>query len=435
VGPNPTEPASLVYRFIGLHIIVIIMSTATDLSVTSVLSPYSKFKMALKSKEVKRQYPNLLEKFLDFCKIEGHSVEQKATNFYLFAKSKSQEELEDLVIKFILFQTERIDQGEITSGTLRNYLKALKLFCKMNRIGVFWDIISHSIPRVKKHANDRIPTVEEIKKLIEYPDRRIKPIVLLSVSTGVRVGAWDYMKWKHITPLKNENGDIIAAKLLVYPNEPEEYFTFMTSEAYNAVKEWMDFRASFGEEITGESWILRNTWQKVKPRYSHRIGLAKYPKQFKSTGIKTLVGRALQIQGVRSKLDLKNGEKNHDWKTLHGFRKFFKTQTERVMKSLNVEILMGHDIGISKPYYKPSEQEPFEDYKKAIDLLTIDSSKSRLEKQIKEIKEKSKDNDNLIKSKLEEKENQIQTLMKKQEQFQQLIQSLIDSGQLKPNNI
>ncbi|HZI72124.1 MAG TPA: hypothetical protein VFD60_13290 [Nitrososphaeraceae archaeon] len=48
----------------------------------------------------------------------------------------------------------------------------------------------------------------------------------------------------------------------------------MTPEAYNAVKEWMDFRASFGEEITGESWILRNTWQKVKPRYGHRIGLA-----------------------------------------------------------------------------------------------------------------------------------------------------------------
>ena len=83
------------------------------------------------------------------------------------------------------------------------------------------------------------------------------------------------MRWKHIVPIKkNENGGgggatILVAKLVVYPNEPEEYFTFMTPEAYNALKEWMDFCASFGEEITGESWILRNTWQKVKPRYSH----------------------------------------------------------------------------------------------------------------------------------------------------------------------
>ncbi|SRR6266516_267328 len=193
----------------------------------------------------------------------------------------------------------------------------------------------------------------------------------------------------------------------------------------------MEFRASFGEEITGQSWVLRNTWQKVKPRYSHRIGLAKYPKQFKSTGIKTLVGRALQIQGIRSKLDLMNGEKNHDWKTLHGFRKFFKTQTERVMKSLNVEILMGHDIGLANSYYKPSEQELLDDYIKAIDLLTILDDKYKLEKQVTALNEKSKDNDYLIKAKLQEKDDQIQTLMKKQEKFEQLIQSLIDSGQVK----
>jgi hypothetical protein len=71
---DSTEPASLVYRFIGLHYYYIIMftETATISLVASRLSPYAEFKMALKSKEVQRQYPSLLEKFLDFCKFQGH---------------------------------------------------------------------------------------------------------------------------------------------------------------------------------------------------------------------------------------------------------------------------------------------------------------------------------------------------------------------------
>jgi mRNA degradation ribonuclease J1/J2 len=31
-------------------------------------------------------------------------------------------------------------------------------------------------------------------------------------------------------------------------------------DAYNAVNEWMNYRASFGEEIIGDSWVLRDTW-------------------------------------------------------------------------------------------------------------------------------------------------------------------------------
>ena len=178
--------------------------TSTSLGLQAqTLSPYSKFKMALISKEVQRQYPNLLAKFLDFCKCEGLNVEEKSAKFSTFARSNSQEDVEDMLIRFVLFQKDRIVKKEITPGTLRNYVKAIKLFCRMNRINISWDIISRSLPKVKQYANDRVPTVEEIMKLIEYPDRRIKFIVLLSLSTGIRVGAWDYIRWKHVAPIKS----------------------------------------------------------------------------------------------------------------------------------------------------------------------------------------------------------------------------------------
>ena len=152
----------------------------------------------------------------------------------------------------------------------------------------------------------------------------------------------------------------------------------------------------------------------------------------KSSGIKRLLERALWEQGIRQPLT--KGIKRHEWKAAHGFRKFYKSRAEQVMRPINVEITMGHDIGVSASYYKPTEREVLEDYLKAVDLLTINSDKVLLQKQVLELKEKSKDSEYIIKAKLEEKENQIDALIKKQEQFEVLIQSLIDTGQLKPTN-
>ena len=72
-------------------------------------------------------------------------------------------------------------------------------------------------------------------------------------SGGFRLGAWDYLRWKHVIPKSNDKGEVIATKLVIYAEEEDEYFTFITPEAYNALKDWMDFRISCGENITGES--------------------------------------------------------------------------------------------------------------------------------------------------------------------------------------
>jgi hypothetical protein len=41
------------------------------------------------------------------------------------------------------------------------------------------------------------------------------------------------------------------------------------------------------------------------------------------------------------------------------------------MRSINIEKLMGHSVGISDSYYRATESEPLDDYLKAIPALTI----------------------------------------------------------------
>jgi len=379
--------------------------------------PLSVFLYALKAPESKRQYPKRLKVFLDYLQLEG-SVRKQAIDLLARAIQNPQW-LQSSLMKFIVFQKQRADNGEISYSTIGNYYKATKLFCEMNSNApiVNWKKIARGIPAGRKASNDRAPTVEELKKLSEYPDRRMKPIVYVMCSSGIRLGAWDYFQWKHVTSITNDNGDIIAAKLLIYPGDAEEYYCFITPEAYIALKEWMDYRLDHGEIITENSWLMRDLWQTTDMNYGAKFGVATYPKRLKSSGIKSLLERAIRAQGLCKPLP--KGMNRREWKGVHGFRKFYKSRAEQLMKPINVEITMGHDIGVSASYYKPTEREVMEDYLKAVDSLTINTDKVVLQKQVAELKEKSKDNEYIIKAKLQEKDEQIKTMKEQMRSMQE----------------
>jgi integrase len=398
------------------------------------LSPYTMFKYSIRCELTRKYYERRLRRFFDFIQFEVGVKETEERFNDLAENGKNNTNwILNQVIRFLQFQKERVENKEITAATLRNFVKSLKIFCDSADLNIQWKKITRGLPKGRQASNDRAPTVEEIRKLIEYPDRRIKPIVYTMVSSGIRLGAWDFLQWKHVNPITEQNGEkILSAKLIVYAGDIEEYYTFITAEAYNALKEWIDFRASYGEKITGNSWLMRDLWQTTNMNYGARWGLATNPKKLKSSGVKRLLERALWEQGVRE--PLKQGAKRHEWKAAHGFRKFYKSRAEQIMKPINVEITMGHDIGVSASYYKPTEREVMEDYLKAIDVLTINADKVVLQKQVAELKEKTKDSEYIIKGKLQEKDKQIEVLIKKQEQFEKVIQSLIDSGQLKASN-
>ena len=72
-----------------------------------------------------------------------------------------------------------MDEGQLAEASIRNFYKPVRFFCDVHDIELSWKKITNMIPTGRKVANDRAPTREEVQKIIEYPDRRIKSLVLI----------------------------------------------------------------------------------------------------------------------------------------------------------------------------------------------------------------------------------------------------------------
>jgi len=265
---------------------------------------------------------------------------------------------------YIQSQKERVEKGEIADSRVANLYKPIRLFCEENDIVLNWKKLARRVPKGRRAANDRAYSVEEIKTLLSYPDRRIKPAALIMESSGCRIGSFDFLNWGHIEPVERK-GILLGAKINIYAGTDEEYYSFVTPECYDSIKEYIDFRKAQGERITKDSPLVRDLFHPDKLGK----GEVHIPRRLKSTGVKRLIEDALKGTGLRKPLE--KGKKRHEFQADHAFRKFFKSVCERKMKSLDVEMLLGHGVGLADNYYRPQESEILEEYLKAVQGLTI----------------------------------------------------------------
>ena len=100
--------------------------------------------------------------------------------------------------KYIQFQKNRVKEENLSGATFANYFKAIKKFCYANELEVKWNRILIGAPITNRAAKDRPPTIDEIKKIMEYGDRRIKFVVLIMCSSGMRIEGFEYLRWGNI---------------------------------------------------------------------------------------------------------------------------------------------------------------------------------------------------------------------------------------------
>jgi hypothetical protein len=106
--------------------------------------------LCIKASATKDKYIQRLTKFLDFLGHQG-SKEERSGAFAVQAKADPNFAFNS-VLKFFENKRGQIDRKEMAIGTLRNYVKSIKLFCDMADLQIPWAKIARGLPRAKRFA-------------------------------------------------------------------------------------------------------------------------------------------------------------------------------------------------------------------------------------------------------------------------------------------
>jgi integrase len=95
----------------------------------------------------------------------------------------------------------------------------------------------------RANHKDRAYTTEEIAKMLEIADKRMKAAVLLMASTGMRMGAVPQLKIRDLQYIEKYQ----IYQIIVYEGHTTEYTTFCTPEASIAINSYIEYRERSGE--------------------------------------------------------------------------------------------------------------------------------------------------------------------------------------------
>ena len=267
---------------------------------------------------------------------------------------------------------------------VRGSLSAIRRWLSANNVK-FEDNIE--TPKKKNKERDRVPTRDELRRILHPTGIALKVQALLAISSGMRMGAILRIQFKNV----DLNDEI---PLVIVPDElskgTKAYVTFLTPEVKQLMTDYVNQRKEHGETITPDSYLV------VSERpWGHKIGKPAAELRWQM---------ALKIAG----LDMRSV--THRILHFHTLRKYFETWCKiSGIESDTVKAWMGHRSDIVQVYFA-SGIESLENqdlirefrtaYKKCVPALTIFSDQAQLE----EVKTQLSKQEQELKARLEESE-------------------------------
>ena len=312
---------------------------------------YKLFQNAINSPITLKKYDKDLLNFMSFSNYQDYD------SILLDNSDTIQNHLEDYVMSAKKTTSKR--------ATVKNKLQAIELFLDVNKKMFYRRALHLMYPKdITKKGNGLPYTNEDLLKFLNITkSKKIIALIHFFASTGARPAVIDdpILQFKHITPMQ-----FGCKAVFLYSGSNEEYWGFLTPEASKALDDYVDERLYNGEKITLESPVfiaVRAKHQAYDPNVIIPLNHITL-----NTGFVKMSQRA-RIENIKTGNRFDKG-------LFLGFRKRFNTilKIDSEVNSNIAEKLMAHKRGLDGVYFKPTREDSFREFRKAIPQLTISES-------------------------------------------------------------
>ncbi len=305
-------------------------------------TPIQRFQEAIKSEHTLQPYKFHLNQFFKHSKTTPEQI-----------VNLDKKQIDELVFNYLVHLKLRVEKGNLNPNSFNSMFAPIQLFLEQNDIVLNWKKLKRMFPRKKAPANQAPYTEDEIRKiLLATTSLRNKAFIHFLASTGCRVGAIPELNVSDIKQV--DDGAVVT----IYRDDIEEYRTCITPECYKTLQDYFEFRNLRGYPVTSNSPLFTN--KSCSSRITHQAA-------------KDLIRIILDSAGLRTKRNLRKSSKGKS--ANHAFRKRFETVLVNAgLHSKYVDYMMGHKVGQIRSYFKPTDEELWKEFRKAITNLAIDKS-------------------------------------------------------------
>jgi len=274
------------------------------------------------------------------------------------------------------------------------------------------------LPKVVRKDIEALTKEDIVNILNACSDIRLKTYVMLLASTGMR--ASEALCTRLIDYDLSANPPILRIQG-EYTKTKVSRFVFLTQEVVHQLSLWLEYkyrtRRICSKDGKGSKTLIEYRTLKRNDRdLLFSVNRTNPKVRWLYNQLSANFGKTLDRMGKGNRDESDHGRRRRI--TLHSMRRWVKSTISDLGYGDFSEFMIGHS---SSTYYRRTVDEKAALFRKVEPYLTF------LDYQ--QLERRGAD----ISAQLQEKDKQIEALTKKQERFEELIQSLIDSGQLRPN--